>query len=78
MGIGRQQARALIDAVRTGTANRRRLREEIGDAINLLQDLTAKLDVQAAGAERDFAASRSAQFNTFVDALPEPPTDQTP
>jgi hypothetical protein len=77
MGIGRQQARALIDAVRTGTANRRRLREELGDAINLLQDLTAKLDVQAAGAEKAFAADRQGAFNTFVDALPEPPVDQT-
>jgi hypothetical protein len=78
MGIGRVQARALIDAVRTGTANRRRLREELGDAINVLQDLTAKLDVQAAGAEKAFAADRPAQFSTFLDAQPLPDVDQTP
>jgi hypothetical protein len=78
MGIGRQQARALIDAVRTGTPNRRRLKEELEDAINLLQDLKAKLDVQEATAEKAFAADRQGAFNTFVDALPEPPVDQTP
>jgi hypothetical protein len=78
MGIGRQQARALIDSVRTGTPNRRRLKEELEDAINLLQDFKAKLDVQEANAEKAFAADRRGAFNTFVDALPEPPTDQTP
>lgn len=78
MGIGRQQARSLIDAVRAGTVNRRRLREEVGDAINLLQDFSARLDAQASTAEKDFAASRQGQFNTFVDSLAEPPIDQTP
>jgi hypothetical protein len=78
MGIGRAQARALIDAVRTGTPNRRRLREELGDAIDVLQDLTAKLDAQRATAERDFAADRPGQFSTFLDAQPIPDVDQAP
>jgi hypothetical protein len=78
MGIGRQQARTLIDAVRTGTATRRRLREELGDAIAVIQDLAAKLDAQRATAERDFAADRPGQFNSFVDAQPLPDVDQTP
>ncbi len=78
MGIGRVQARALIDAVRAGTSSRAQLREELVDAINLLQTKLTGLAVQLATAERDFAASKPGQFNTFVDALPEPPTDQTP
>ena len=78
MGIGRQQARALIDAVRAGTANRKQLRAQVGDAIDLLNDFTRKLDNQEAAAHADFAASRPGQFNTFVDALAEPAIDQTP
>lgn len=78
MGIGRQQARTLIDAIRAGTASRKQLRNQVGDAVDLLNDFIAKLDRQEATATTDFAASRQGQFNTFVDALAEPPIDQTP
>jgi hypothetical protein len=77
MGIGRVQARALIAAVKAG-ANRTQCRVQIGDAVNLLNDWLAKRDVQDAAAVVGFAADKPAQFNTFVDSLPEIPVDQTP
>ena len=78
MGIGRQAARTLIDSVRAGTANRKQLRTQMGDAIDLLRDFADKLDRQEAAALGDFAASKAGQFSTFVDGLAEPPIDQTP
>ena len=78
MGIGRQQARSLIATVRTGTPNRSRLVEELGDSINLLLDMKQKLEIQLATAEKAFANDRQTAFNTFVDGLPLPDADQTP
>lgn len=77
MGIGRAQARALVTAVKAGTT-RAQMRGQMADAINLLNDWLAKRDAQDAAAHAGFAADRPAQFNTFVDALPDIPVDQTP
>ncbi len=78
MGIGRQEAKTLIDNVRAGTGNRTAFRDQLVEALVLLQNKVFMLDQQLASAQKDFAASKQGQFNTFVDALPEPPTDQTP
>lgn len=80
MGIGRQAARDMIAAIKAGTAGRKQLRAQMADAMALLHDWTERLEFQArqAGADSDFAANRPAQFSTFLDALPEPPIDQTP
>lgn len=77
MGIGRQQGRACLAAIRAGT-NRANARSQVADAINILQEWLAKRDVQDAESYRGFAESRPTQFDNFVDALPEPTVDQTP
>lgn len=71
MGIGRQQARALLDAVKAGTTRADR-RAEVAAAVDLLNEWLAKRDAQDAAAAGNFAATKKAQFSTFVDALSDP------
>lgn len=71
MGIGKQSARDLLTAVKAGTAGKVELRAELADAINLLNDKIHALDAQMVQAEKDFAGSKKAQFDTFVAALPD-------
>ena len=77
MGIGRVQARAAIDAIRAGTT-RAQMRQQVAEAAELLQGWLIRRDAQDVEALPAFAASKQAQFNTFVAALPDVPVDQTP
>ena len=78
MGIGRQQARALIAALKAGTPGRMSLRAEIGDAVDILHQWLNNHDAQMNTAAVDFAATKAGQFKTFTDALPDPAVDQAP
>ena len=72
MGIGRDQFRdVVLPALRAGTANRRQLRRAVASLVTAGQEWLARFDAQENSAERDFAASRPGQFNTFTEALPE-------
>lgn len=77
MGVGRVQARALLVAVKAAT-NRTQMRAQVADAVNLLNDWLARRDAQDNAALAGFAADKPAQFNTYVDSLPEIQADQTP
>lgn len=82
MGIGRQQGRAALTAIRAATTRaattRAEARQQVADAITILNEWLVKRDLQDAGAFAGFAADRPSQFNTFVGTLPEPTVDQTP
>lgn len=71
MGLGRQQARALLAAVKAGTTRAER-RAEVAAAVDLLNEWLAKRYAQDTSAAADFAATKAGQFRTFVDALPDP------
>lgn len=71
MGIGRQQARALLDEVKAGTTRDTR-RAEVAAAVDLLNEWLAKRDAQDSAAATDFAATKAVQFKAFVGALPDP------
>lgn len=71
MGIGTQNAKSLIATLKAGTTGKAALRAELADAINVLNDKLHAIDAQLAQAEKDFAASKQGQFNTFVEALPD-------
>lgn len=71
MGIGRQGAKDLLVALRTGTTGKRRLREEIIDAVAVLSDKLIAMESQRHQALTGFAESRQSQFDTFIDALSE-------
>lgn len=75
MGIGKQQGRAALDAIKAGTTRAQR-RAEVADAAQLLIDWLAKFDAQENTAAADFAATKATQFKNFTDALPDP--DQLP
>lgn len=77
MGIGRQQGRAALTAIRAATT-RAQAREQVADAISILNEWLSKRDTQDSAAFAGFAADRPTQFSNFVDALPEPTVDQTP
>jgi len=77
MGIGRTQARAALAAIKAGTT-RATMRLQVAESIEVMQGWLIRRDAQDAAAEAGFAASRPAQFDTFVDSLPEVPVDQTP
>lgn len=82
MGIGVNQANGVIDAVKlqfVGANNRQaKMRKQIGAAIDRLTEFAAKLDAQLAVAPQAFAADKKSQFNSFVDALPDPALDPSP
>lgn len=71
MGIGRQEARALLANVKAGTTRADR-RAEVAAAVDVLNEWLARRDAQDASAAGDFAATKAGQFKTFVDALPDP------
>lgn len=77
MGIGKQQGRACLQAIRAGT-NRANARAQVADAVSILNEWLAKRDVQDAAALQGFAESKPTQFDNYVEALPEPTVDQTP
>lgn len=60
------------------TPTRAQKRKYIAALVTRGQELLAKLDAQDASAAADFAATKQAQFNTFVDALPEPTLSAAP
>jgi hypothetical protein len=72
MGLGRQAFIAALPGLRTGTANRTQLRRQVAGMVTAGQEWLAKFDAADNAAAADFAASKPAQFTTFVDALPEP------
>lgn len=61
----------MVAALKAGTTGKHALRAEVGDAIAVLQTKAYALDLQLNAAPIDFAASRQAQYNTFVAALPD-------
>lgn len=71
MTIGKQQGRAALDAIKAGTTRAQR-RAEVADAAQLLTDWLAKFDSQDNTAAAAFAATKTAQYKTFTDALPDP------
>lgn len=71
MGIGKTQAIALLEAVKTGTSSKAEQRRELTDAAIAIHTKMAAIDVQLAQAEKDFAAQNSADFEAFVQALPD-------
>ena len=72
MGIGRQALIAALPGLKAGTANRTQLRRQVAGLVTAGQEWLAKFDAADNAAASDFAASRQAAFNTFVDALPDP------
>lgn len=72
MSIGRDQFRTVdLPALKAATANRAALRRQVAALVTAGQEWLAKHDAQEAAAPADFAASKPAQFATFVDALPD-------
>lgn len=78
MGIGKQQARSLIAALKAGTTGRAEMRAEVAAASDILHQWLNNHDVQMNQAASDFAATKAGQFKTFTDALPDPTVDPTP
>lgn len=71
MRTGMQGAKDLIAAIKTAHPKKDAQRNQLADAINILQVKAYALDQQAAQAHADFAASKGAQFTTFTDELPD-------
>lgn len=68
---GKTKAKELIDALKAETASRTVLRQELGEAINVLLVKCSALDTQLAQAEKQFAQENSGSFNDFVAGLPD-------
>ena len=82
MGIGLQAQNAAIDAIKAqfvGANKRlRKMRVQAGAAHARLTEWIAKLDAALNAAPEGFALDKPAQFDTFVDALPDPVLDHNP
>lgn len=75
MGIiktARDDFQADVAAFKATGPNRAQLRKYVAALVTAGQEWLAKFDAQDNAAASDFAASKRAQFNTYVDALPEP------
>jgi hypothetical protein len=73
MGIGRDQFKDVaLPALKAGTANRTQLRRQVAGLVTAGQEWLARFDAQESAAPADFAATRTAQFKTFTDALLDP------
>ena len=79
MGIvkqARDQFQADVAAFKTGASpTRDQLRKYVAAMVTAGQEWLNKRDLADNAAPADFAASRSAQFKTFTDALPDPTLD---
>jgi len=73
MGVGKQQGKATIDAIKAdpSVTNKQHLRNQIADAITILQVKLYALDMQLNQAASDFAVSKQTQYDNFVNALPD-------
>lgn len=78
MGIGTDTADAAIATIKAATPNRTNRRKQIAAAKDRLDKWLARFDARENAAPADFAASRTSQFNTFVDALPDIVLDAEP
>jgi len=76
MGIiatARNDAAAAFASFKLATTpTRTQKRKYVAALVTWGQEWLARFDEQENAAPADFAASKPAQFNTFVDALPEP------
>jgi hypothetical protein len=68
-------ARADFAAFKATSPTRAQKRRYVAALVTAGQEWLAKHDAQENAAAADFAASKAAQFNAFVDALPEPALD---
>lgn len=71
MGIGRQSFFVALDTIKATVTGRAARRRQVAALVNAGQEWLARFDAQEAAAATDFAASRPAQYATFVGALPE-------
>jgi len=74
MGIittARTAFRSALATFKATTPTRAQLRRFVAAIVDAGNEWLAKHDAQESAAPVDFAASRTAQFNTFVAALPE-------
>ena len=73
MGAGKQHGKAVIDALKADVSidTKQKLRNQIADAITVLQVKLYALDMQLNQAASDFAVSKQNQFDNFVNALPD-------
>lgn len=81
MGIiatARTAFRASLATFKLTTPNRAQLRRFVAATVDAGNEWLAKRDAQENSAPVDFAASRTAQFKTFTDALPEVALDADP
>lgn len=83
MGIIRQAADAFDQSLTnfkdlTPGSTRAQRRKYVAALVTRGQEWLARFDAQENAAPADFAASKKAQFNTFVNALPEPVLDAAP
>ncbi len=75
MGIIKQARDQFAANVATfkGTApSRTQMRKYVAAMKDAADEWLAKCDAQDNAAPNDFAASKQSQFNTFLDALPDP------
>lgn len=81
MGIGREQFRtalAAFRAARTGGGRRRAVRDDVEEMLDAARRWLIQQDAQLETARAGFAADRPAQFNTFLETLPDVAPDETP
>ena len=78
MGIiatARNDFTSAFAAFKLTTPTRTQRRRYVAALVTAGQEWLARFDAQDNASAADFAASKAAQFNAFVDALPEPALD---
>ena len=71
MNEGTTAAKDLIDSLKVSCTTKETLRKELGNAINALMQKCNAMDMQLANAPREFASANQADFEAYLDTLPD-------
>ena len=71
MNEGKSAAKTLIDSLKSTCTTKQALRQELGEAINVLMQKCHAMDQQLNTAPREFATQNQADYEAYVNGLPD-------
>lgn len=71
MNEGKTAAKTLIDDLKVSCPAKQDLRRELGEAINVLLQKCHAMDQQLNSAPREFASQNQADYEAYVNSLPD-------
>lgn len=67
---GTESAQALVEQLKTEYTSKKELRQQLGEALNVLAERCSALDNQILQAEKSFVAENAESFEQYLNNLP--------